>query len=458
MSGPKINVYSLTPAQRAAIQEQIRMRREQMEKERIERERERERKRQEKIRIDAKKAELGSLKKAAESLIDELSDYSVLSSQATGILDAGAFSDMIQSAQQSTEILIKQINQGISSGDLVVIEETAGKAADALLSIKGKIKAIENESVQIGGSLQDKLTAVVESLFSQPLDISTTSTEKPGSAVQERIKATQEVLLGLLESDFLPITQKTAIREALEKLKKVPSSAAISYIEIEIQPIIKRSQEYIKKWEKHGEEYKALIIQYESLLALNHRESFNQTVPFDENAVFLLQKLIAIEEQIALDAAEHEYISDTLTDVMLEMGYTILGKREVTKRNGRHFSKSVFHYGDGTAIDITYADDGQITMELGAVDKSDRLPSETETAHLLSEMEAFCEDFAVIETKLADRGVVLGRRISLAPPSVEYAQVINISDYVLSGQEKRAADQRRTTNNKSKAKTVDGNG
>ena len=39
MSGPKINVYSLTPAQRAAIQEQLRMRREQIEKERIERER-----------------------------------------------------------------------------------------------------------------------------------------------------------------------------------------------------------------------------------------------------------------------------------------------------------------------------------------------------------------------------------------------------------------------------------
>ena len=204
MSGPKINVYSLTPAQRAAIQEQLRMRREQIEKERIERERERERKRQEKIRIDAKKAELGSLKKAAESLIDELSDYSVLSSQATGIIDAGAFSDMIQSAQQSTEILIKQINQGISSSDLVVIEETAGKAADALLSIKGKIKAIENESVQIGGSLQDKLTAVVESLFSQPLDISTTSTEKPGSAVQERIKATQEVLLVYLNQISCP--------------------------------------------------------------------------------------------------------------------------------------------------------------------------------------------------------------------------------------------------------------
>ena len=455
MSGPKINVYSLTPAQRAAIQEQLRRRREQIEKERIERERERERKRQEKIRIDAKKVELETLKRTTDSLINELSGYSDLASQATGIVDASAFTDMIQSAQQSVEILNMQIRQGISSTDLVIVEEIASKVADGLASTRERIKDIENESVQIGGSLQDKLTEVVESLFSQPID---TSRKKAESEVQERINASQAVLLGFLESDYLPITLKTTIREALERLEKMPSSAASSYIEIEIQPIIKRCQEHVKKWKKYGEEYKALMIQYESLIALNHRESFIQTVPFDENAVVHLRKLIAIEEQIALDAAEREYISDTLTDVMQEMGYTILGKREVKKRNGRHLSKRVFHYGEGTAIDITYADDGQITMELGALDKSDRLPSETETVHLLSEMEAFCEDFAAIETKLADRGVVLGRRISLAPPSVEYAQVINISDYALSGQDKRATEQRRTTKYKSKAKTVDGNG
>jgi len=44
-------------------------------------------------------------------------------------------------------------------------------------------------------------------------------------------------------------------------------------------------------------------------------------------------------------------------------------------------------------------------------------------------MEQFCGDFKEIEKRLLAKGVVLADRISLLPPSAEYAQIINTTDY-----------------------------
>jgi hypothetical protein len=44
-------------------------------------------------------------------------------------------------------------------------------------------------------------------------------------------------------------------------------------------------------------------------------------------------------------------------------------------------------------------------------------------------MERFCDDFKEIERRLLAKGVILADRLSMLPPSAEYAQIINISDY-----------------------------
>ena len=46
-------------------------------------------------------------------------------------------------------------------------------------------------------------------------------------------------------------------------------------------------------------------------------------------------------------------------------------------------------------------------------------------------MEAFCKDFKEIERSLAERGVILDSRLSMAPPEEAYAQIINYTDYEL---------------------------
>ena len=125
----------------------------------------------------------------------------------------------------------------------------------------------------------------------------------------------------------------------------------------------------------------------------------------------------------------NENDSEKLCGMMEEMGYTVIGSREVTKKNGKRFRNELYTYGEGTAVNVTYSSDGKIAMELGGIDATDRLPDSHETAVLCESMENFCEDFKEIEKRLLAKGVVLADRISLLPPSAEYAQIINTADY-----------------------------
>ena len=70
-------------------------------------------------------------------------------------------------------------------------------------------------------------------------------------------------------------------------------------------------------------------------------------------------------------------------------------------------------------------------MELGGIAHEDRLPNDDETRELTEDMETFCGEFAEIERKLREKGVVVGSRIAMSPPSAEYAAIINVNDYEL---------------------------
>lgn len=133
-----------------------------------------------------------------------------------------------------------------------------------------------------------------------------------------------------------------------------------------------------------------------------------------------------------MQADEQEYISRTIDEVMLEMGYDLIGDRTVTKRSGRQFHSELFTFSEGTAVNITRSSSGQITMELAGLDSSDRQPTDDESDVLCAEMESFCGAFSEFEKRLAKKGVI-SKHISILPPTSEYAQIINVNDYELSG-------------------------
>ena len=197
-----------------------------------------------------------------------------------------------------------------------------------------------------------------------------------------------------------------------------------------IQPLIKQHNLELDRYRQEEGEYQQLLLKYGDLCEeLSIPQSPHPWVP---GAAESLRAVVEQMEQQILQQEEETYICRALDEVMQEMGYSLLGTREVSKRSGKRLIHTLYTLDDGTAIDVTYSNDGQIAMELGGLDDQDRVPDEQETIYLCDAMEGFCTSFEQIEEKLKRSGVILKERIHMLPPSEENAQIINTEDYRLS--------------------------
>lgn len=206
----------------------------------------------------------------------------------------------------------------------------------------------------------------------------------------------------------------------------------------------------MNEYEECHKEFEVLYSEYIALCDLYYYVA--QEYECSKGAIETLKIEINRIKEEATEDDEQIYISKCLDEIMEEMGYPIIGGREVTKKNGKHFRNELYTYGEGTAVNVTYSSDGKIAMELGGIDSTDRLPNEYEVEKLCDSMEQFCTDFQEIEKKLLDKGVVLAERISLLPPNAEHTQIINTSDYAMNSQtEKLQIKKQRRVATKSKS-------
>lgn len=243
----------------------------------------------------------------------------------------------------------------------------------------------------------------------------------------------RQQLENYIQNDTLP---EVYINDVSDVLNRIESISDLGYLKnfasLSVQPLMKNCNKFLSEHEQYHETFDELYTEYTALCDLYgyvKQEYFCSA----ESVDILKTEIQRIQEAMAEDD-EQSYISDCVDEVMEEMGYSVLGSREVTKKNGKRFRNELYEYGEGTAVNVTYSSDGRIAMELGGTDTADRLPDAGETAVLCDAMESFCDDFREIEKRLAAKGVVLSERISLLPPEAEYAQIINTSDYKLEQQ------------------------
>lgn len=178
-------------------------------------------------------------------------------------------------------------------------------------------------------------------------------------------------------------------------------------------------------------------------------------VEFSEIGMRELEVSITDLECQANHDAEQAYISQSVDEVMTEMGYEVIGHRQVRKKTGKEFRSKLLTYEDGTVINVTESSNGQITMEIGGADEKDRLPDANERVALRKTMESFCKDFHKIEERLSARGVILNARLSMAPPEEAYAQIINLNDYQLVEKYQTTISNKNTTQVTSEKRTRD---
>ncbi len=250
------------------------------------------------------------------------------------------------------------------------------------------------------------------------------------AAFQEKKEAVHAELANLLSDRHLPESLLKEIKAAVLSLQRIRDLQFLNTFEsVTVKGILEKRTAFLRKEEDKRVQYKELLARYEALCAMAGKDV--QRFPYSETAFAAISSEIERLELFLVHQQEQAYIIECVDEVMADMGYDLIGSREVRKKSGKQFRHELFTFSEGTAVDVTFSPDGQITMELGGLAREDRIPSADETEKLTRDMESFCGEFAEFERRMLARGIVVGKRIALSPPTAEHATIINVNDYAV---------------------------
>ena len=403
MSGPKTSRYTLTPEQRRILAEQRALeRRKSVASESIK-------------RNNKRLLQIGGM----------FSDAKQVSSELMGRNGSdGGFAAKLNELESIIAPIAPLISR-TNKDDVSALESTAKTISEGL----AKAERIAAELSQISAQNEAELHATLNADIDKGFGTSFADIENaPGAGLSDKKSNLRTQLIQMKNNPILPAELISEIETAIVNLDAIENEAFLkNFSSVTVTPLLKRCKAFLDEYDACHQEFEELYAEYIALCDLYYYVA--QEYPCCSESVEKLKTEIKRIKEEAAEEDEQAYISECLDEVMEEMGYSVIGSREVTKKNGKHFRNELYTYGEGTAVNVTYSSDGRIAMELGGIDATDRLPDEHETSVLCESMEHFCDDFKEIEKRLLAKGVVLADRISLLPPSAEYAQIINTTDY-----------------------------
>ena len=253
----------------------------------------------------------------------------------------------------------------------------------------------------------------------------------PDTSFEDKKTAIGKELSELLKDGSLPADIVKEIKQAIFKLQMITEMQNLTTFDsITVMGLFKKIDAFKHVSEQKRAEFDELMTRYRALCTMAGGEA--KELPFSEDSKAMVTSEIERLELLLVRQQEQAYISECVDEVMEEMGYDLIGTREVRKKSGKRFRNELFTFNEGTAVNVTFSSDGQISMELGGLAREDRIPTAEESEILTRDMESFCGEFAKFEQKLRERGIIVGNRIALSPPSAEYAAIINVNDYDVS--------------------------
>jgi len=237
---------------------------------------------------------------------------------------------------------------------------------------------------------------------------------------------------------------KQKVHTVSKKLEGIKSYEYLcNFNAVTVVPLIDECNSYIHMQSEFGKEFDDLKNRYSSLCKLLeiHQDEFI----FSTEGLNDLKNEVAFLEAELLHMQEEQYIADSIDEVMMEMGYNLIGHKVTRKSNGKRFRDELYEFKEGTVINVRYDDDGKIAMELGGTDNVDRLPDEGEISGLCDNMADFCSKFTEFEKRLAEKGVICKERLLHLPPTAEYAQIINTTEYTSVQADNKAQNHKKTS-------------
>lgn len=405
MSGPKTSRYTLTPEQRRILAEQRRIQRE-IQKNTVMLKQNVAGLKEIVSKVDTEIAQFRRIVSETGKSTFEIDTLELVRNKAMQILnDAGTVSEKSGlSVMESTNKKLKEMTKVLSDGEVKMSSEL--RKADE--EFREEINAAISEGFTISFiRIEEELPAVNMSDYTSKID-----------AALEEIRGFQ--ISNELRAKFIVLKEKAAEIDSIDFIE--------NYYAMSIIPFLKECQAYNSLFLEYGARFEELCAEYEVLVG--ELGVPKKQFSFSLESIEELEKEIQDMQKIIQRKEEQEYISECVDKAMQEMGYKVIGNREVVRKDGRRFTNELYLFDKGTAVNVTYSDEGQITMELGGLDDQDRIPSEAECQSLAQDMVSFCDDYLKIEEKLRAMGIV-SHRVSILPPEAQFAQIINTSDYCM---------------------------
>lgn len=296
-------------------------------------------------------------------------------------------------------------------------DPNAGQPSEHNLSFLQRDNAHNIQKIQ--ASIVDDLTGV----YSFDLDV-----ETPDTSFQDEKNVIRKKLSDLLKDSTLPGDIIKEVKQAIFTLEKIETLQYLTtFNSVTVLSIFRKIDAYKREGAQKEMEYAELVARYEALCSMAGEEA--RHLSYSESAVKTINTEVERLELLFVRQQEQAYISECVDEVMADMGYDLIGSREIRKKSGKQFRNELFTFNEGTAVNVTFSPDGQISMELGGLAREDRIPTSEETEILTRDMETFCGEFAEFERRMLAKGIVVGNRIALSPATAEYAAIINVNDY-----------------------------
>lgn len=403
MSGPKSSRYTLTAEQRRIIMEELR--------------------RQQRVLTERSRiSQAAKNLRALPSELDVVERNAKLLQSRTG--QGTDYINAIVECRTQVENSLK-VNDSIpDNASLDQLEQNRIALENAASTTGRTVARLLKEATEISTSLDTNIKSSMDKGFTTSF-ARIKQHDSQSTILRKDLQAELDKLLG--HRDISPAYLEEA-HAAATKLSTLTSVVHLTnFRTMVVLPLTRKHEEYLAALENNGKRYSELCAHYDALCQMHGVQA--TAIPFSETACAQLDEMIKAEETAVLVAEEQTYIRSSIDEVMKEMGYDLLGQRSVVKRSGRKFRNELYAFSEGTAVNVTYASDGSIVMELGGIDDIDRVPSRDETERLCRDMYTFCGEFEEIERRLKARGVILGARLSLLPPNETYAQIINTGDF-----------------------------
>ena len=293
----------------------------------------------------------------------------------------------------------------------------AEQPSELALSFLQRDNAHDVQKIQ--ASIIDDLTGV----YSFDLD-----DDAPNTVFKRKKDTIQKELFELLKDSMLPDNIIKEIKQAISTLQKIETLQYLTTFDsVTVTGIFRKIDACKREEEQKKSDYAELIARYKALCSMAGEDA--KPLPYSKSAVKAINDEVERLESLLVQQQEQAYISECVDEVMTDMGYDLIGSREVRKKSGKHFRNELFTFNEGTAVNVTFSPNGQISMELGGLSREDRIPTSDEAEILTQDMETFCGEFAEFERRMLAKGIVVGNRIALSPASAEYAAIINVNDY-----------------------------